>query len=456
MKSRLVSLLMAALAGAYLLAGCGEDDDADSSGGAGTDDGAGTGGRAAVGGTGTGDGDGDGTGGSGTGGRQSSADLWVMGSHPDYQWGQVPAAEVPWSHLTHIFLGFLEPTGSAGVYDLAVTGFGPATMEEWSAAAGEFIDAAHAAGVSVLVDLGGMGGADEVFIDACSSPANTTAFATMLATELTALGFDGLDLDWEGASYDGTCAATLLTALRAAWSEAVLVTAVGPVYGDTQVAQMNDLGAAADALDGVLLMSYIPPDQTWTWWVVPVPVTPLYGATPPWGTAPQNYSVDRDREVLTAAGFPSSKLVMGIAGFGLVWGDTNADGTAPVTPYANTTATGAADTELSPLGCSDNQVTQLWLDEALAAAGSSLTLHTDEVGEVEYWAAASTTALVSLPNPCGAGQVDAGLILYETPASIGNKLAYVEDESLRGVFFWTMAQTIDASGDFPLLEAARP
>jgi GH18 family chitinase len=191
----------------------------------------------------------------------------------------------------------------------------------------------------------------------------------------------------------------------------------------------------------------------------------------PWDdTEPQPYSVDRDRTVLTAAGFPASKLVIGIAGFGLVWGDTNNDGEAPVSPYANYdalandptcsadpwTCGAAANTEISPIGCSDNSLTQLWLDEALAAAGSDLTLTTDETGEVNYWAAASPTNLVSLPNPCGSGTVQAGLILYETPTSIGNKLAYINTNGMRGVEFWTMAQTINASGNYPLLEAARP
>jgi GH18 family chitinase len=233
---------------------------------------------------------------------------------------------------------------------------------------------------------------------------------------------------------------------------------------------MNALAAAADAIDAVMVMSYIPPDQTWTWWVVPVPVTPLHGAAVPWDTAPQPYSVDRDRTVLTAAGFPASKIVMGIAGFGLVWGDTNGDSTAPIAPYANYdalandptcsaspwTCGAGADTEVAPLGCSDNHVTQLWVDQALTSAGSQLTLMTDNVGEVSYWAAGSTTNLVTLSNPCGSGTANVGLILYETAASVRNKLAYVSQYGMRGVEFWTMAQTINASGAYPLLEAARP
>jgi hypothetical protein len=41
-------------------------------------------------------------------------------------------------------------------------------------------------------------------------------------------------------------------------------------------------------------------------------------------------------------------------------------------------------------------------------------------------------------------------------AGLGNKMASVNEHGMRGVEFWTMAQTGDASGAYPLLEAVKP
>jgi GH18 family chitinase len=399
----------------------------------------------------------------------ASPGMWVVGSHPDYQWAEVGAADVPYDHLTHLFLSFLEVSSAGGAYALDVTGYGPATMDEWTTAAQAFIEAAHTAGVTVLVDLGGEGGSDAIFADACTG-GTVDDLAAAITTTLLDIGLDGVDLDWEGGGYDGACAAEILTALRAAWPAGVITTAVGPVYGSDQATQMAALAACADDIDAVMIMSYIPPDQTWGWWVVPLPLSPLGSPAPPWDTAPQPYSIDNDRGELVAAGFPVGKLVMGVGGFGLVWGDTTGDHVAPVAPYANYaaleadptcsappwTCQAAADTEVAPIGCTDNHVTQEWVDAALAAAGTGLTLHEDAVGGVTYWAASASDALVSVPSPCGSGTAEVGLIFYETPASIADKVDYCTTSGMRGVEVWTMAQARNAAGAYPIFETLKP
>lgn len=391
--------------------------------------------------------------------------MWIVGSHPEYQWSDVPPEEVPYSSMTHLFLSFLEPAGTNGNYTMEVTGWGPQTMEEWTAMAREYIRLAHEANVKVLVDLGGMGGADEPFAEACRSESNNTALASTIVTTLQEIGFDGVDLDWEGGQYTGECAATILKALRAAWPTGIIATAVGPMYGPPAEEIAAGIMAAADDIDALMMMTYIPPDQTWTWWVVPVPTTPLHGTDTPWGNK-QDYSIDRDRTVWTNLGMPASKIVMGIGGFGVVWADTNGDGLAPNAPYTNFNelatdprcteqyvCDNGADGERSPINCGDNKVTQSWLDGALAEANGKLTLQTDAVGGTTYWASPAPNDLATVTNPCGGGTIDVGSIYYESAASILLKKQYIEQYGMRGFEIWTLSQLKNASGQYPVLDA---
>jgi len=401
-------------------------------------------------------------------GPSAPAGMWVVGSHPDYHWGRVPAEQVPWSHLTHLFLSFLEPAGRDGNYRLEVTGFGPPTLAAWRAAAQGYIAAAHAEGVQVVCDLGGAGLGGAVFTEATANATRSDALAAAIVTTLRDIGFDGVDLDWE-QNVDADGVAMLLHSLRSAWPNGIVTVAAGPAYGDREAAFANTVAAVASEIDAVMLMTYIAPDQTWTWWVVPVPLTPLHGAATPWGET-QPYSIDREISVWTAAGVPASKLVMGVGGFGLVWADTNGDGIAPVAPYSNTqaladdptcsnppwTCAAAADTEVAPYPCTDNHVTQEWVDRALGVAGSALQLHDDDVGDVTYWGATARNDLASVPDPCGTGQIRAGLIFYETPRSMSAKVAYATGNDMLGMEFWTLSQMRSSSGSYPNLEAVKP
>jgi len=434
-----------------LLAGCGDG----SSSGSGADAGA------------DGDADGDTDGDADADG--GVAELWIVASHPDYQWGELSAADVPWERITHLVLDFLEPAGSGGDYSLDVTGYGPQTLAEWTVAAQGYIAAAHAASVKVICSIGGEGLGGAVFNEATSSSANALALAEAIADTLSEIGFDGVDIDWE-QDYDADGAVLLLQSLRTAWPDAIITTAVGPSYGEDEVAHANTLASAENDIDAIMVMSYIPGDQTWTWWVVPVPLTPLHGKPTPWGEV-QSYSIDRELEVwVEGAGVPSSKIIMGVGGFGLVWADTNSDGSAPVVPYANYddleadptcsaspwTCAAAADGEIAPYGCSDNSVTQAWVDEAINASGGSLALANDAVGGVTYFGAPAADQLVSVDDPCGEGTIDVGLIFYETPESMAMKRQYANDNAMRGMEFWTLAQMADASGGFPNLQALLP
>lgn len=364
-------------------------------------------------------------------------------------------------------LDFLEPTDSGGSFGVTVTGHGPSTLAAWTTEAQKYIAAAHAAGVKVIVSYGGEGLGGDVFSVATRTTADSDALAAAMVSTAQSIGFDGVDLDWE-EQFNAAGAVRLLHSLRTRWPGGLVTVDVGPTYGFEQNAIAKTMGAAKDDVDAVMVMSYIPGDRTWTWWVVPVPLTPLHGTPVPWGGT-QTYSVDADFAAWTGAGLPASKLIMGVGGFGLAWGDTNDDSIAPVVPYANDNALAndptcsnspwtcgaGADTEVAPLSCTDNHVTQKWVDQALAAA-PSLTLKNDTVGGVTYWGAPAPNQLASVPSPCGSGTAKVGLIFYETPTSMAAKVSYATSKGMRGMEFWTLSQTANEAGAFPIIQAAKP
>src|SRR5687768_103670 len=36
-------------------------------------------------------------------------ELWIAPNHPCYEWDALPPAQVPWRHITHLGLGYLQP-----------------------------------------------------------------------------------------------------------------------------------------------------------------------------------------------------------------------------------------------------------------------------------------------------------------------------------------------------------
>ena len=165
-------------------------------------------------------------------------------------------------------------------------------------------------------------------------------------------------------------------------------------------------------------------------------------------------SIDFVRNRWVDAGVPASKLVMGVGGFGLVWGDTNGDDLAPVLPYSS---------DGQPAGegggiVSDNAVTQAWLTETLAEHPGAFTEVWDEAQKISYWRTASTSVQITVDDlfcvlwgNCST-TADVSLIFFETPRSMSAKSAYAKQHGMKGMMFWTLSQLRDESG-FPNLEA---
>jgi GH18 family chitinase len=374
---------------------------------------------------------------------------WVMPYHPSYQWDRVPAEEVPWAHLTHLVVGYLWPEKDGEEYTVGIesTGWGRG-WDNWRTTAQGYIDAGHNEDRKVNCMLGGAGSNPDNIWNAATSPANINTFARNIKSVLEPIGFDGVDLDWED-NVDYPSMVRLAQELRSIWPDAIITIPTGMSGSDA-----DDLAAAMDAVDAFMPMTYISIPQ-WGGWVIPTPLTPLYGVHNPiyMGGSPNPYSIDYALNNWLNAGVPASKIIMGVGGYGAVWGDSNNDGRAPIEPYSNADdlidSSGALPEGERASLASDNVVSWAWVKESTR----DMTEEWDDIGRCSYWRALAVDDLV--PVTIRDNTQYASLIFYETSRSIEEKVSYIKEKGMKGMGFWTLSQMMDGDS-CPILETAKP
>ena len=371
----------------------------------------------------------------------NSTASWVLVYHPCYQWYNMGTA-IPWDHITHLTLGYmlLEDTGS-NVWTIKVpTGFYPG-QAAWFAKAADWITQAGHAGVKVTCMLGGAGsnsGANANFWNMATSVNNVAVFAANIKALLEPVDFDGVDLDGEeDLDYDGML--RLTQELRSILPEAIITIPTGFNGSDA-------LGFAPcnEYVDAFMPMSYLPVRQ-WGGWRVPVPLTPLYAfeANP--------YSIELILSNWQNAGVPSSKIVMGVGGYGAAWTDSNGDDRAPNAPYVSSTTENPEGENGATH--SDNTISQEFVTQTIATH-SDLTEGWDNTGKCSYWSAPEPDDLVTVT--IGSQQRKLGLLFYETPRSMVEKKNFVNEKSMKGMMFWTLSMMKDTDNTFPNLMVIKP
>jgi GH18 family chitinase len=369
--------------------------------------------------------------------------MWVIVYHPMYQWPQVSADQVPWDHVTHLSLGYLWPVESNSEYTIGLqpnswwTG-GWGGMTRWRGEAEVFIQKAPP-GKKILCHLGGAGSNPNGQWTTATSANNIRKFAENIKEVLTSLGFDGVDLNWED-DVVFTNLVNLAKELRGLWPDAIITIPTGMVGSDA-----DDLAGAKDAVDVFLPMTYIPVSGWWGGWSIPAPLTPLYGAD-------DNINdIDHVLNQWIKAGVPASKMLMGVGGFGSVWGDGGGvydNGIGPIAPYVNGGTGPAEDERISLRG--DNFVTWAWVKKTTEANPNTLIKAWDDIGKCSYWHALSKNQLVYVDG------LEISLIFYETEQSINEKVKFINEKGMKGMGFWTLSQMMDTDGACPILETAKP
>ena len=283
--------------------------------------------------------------------------------------------------------------------------------------------------VNVLVSIGGWGGSDP-FFHLANDAARRTAFASAATGFLrTHASFDGIDIDWEhpttngsangvalGAPADGQGYADLMLALRAALDKLTAETGrhyqlTSAINTEHVVVDKINYKQAATALDLVFMMTY---DFYGPW-------TPAIGnhAAPHASAADREDGLDAAVKTMTAAGVPAAKLVAGVAMYG--HGFT---GVAP--PAAGQPFTGLkfAGTYPAPEGSSNYaELAARYLDRAGRGRHGY---------EARFDAQTRAWNLYNAHNRLYMG--------YDDPRAVLAKGAIVREQKLAGVFAWELSQ----------------
>ena len=345
---------------------------------------------------------------------EPSSGRWVSGYYVGYQRSLYPETSIDMSLLTHVIVGAIEATPTGGVTtDFFIDNTnGPIMAKNISARA-------HQAGRKALLMLGGAGFRDNLV--SASSDANRATFVANLVKTMDALGYDGIDVDWEPVQEsDKRLVLQLLKDLRAARPGILLTFPIGSVgafsSADPWFAQLVPL------VDQLNAMTYQMADN-WGGWV-------SWHSAALYGEAPNRpSSVSSTVQKWLAAGIPVAKLGIGLGAYGSCWRGTNAP-LQTLGPKAGVVA-------------SDNTM--------------SYTNITNSYYALSAYSWDATARMGSLSFASNTGSAGCTWISYEDPASITEKGAYVKAQGLGGAIIWTINQghmpSLNGSQD-PLMKAA--
>jgi chitinase len=340
--------------------------------------------------------------------------LWVMGYYSSWDTNSYPVAQIDWSGLTHIATAFNLPDGNGGV--AALGSIDPELARS-------VVSAAHAAGKKALASIGGSGSA--TVFEGSTAQVNLASFVDNLKTLVTTLGYDGLDLDWEGGpASDQALTLALVQALRAAMPSVLITMPVG-VENNNLPDDLSIYGTLAPLLDQINIMSY-GMSGAWQGWKS-------------WHSSPLHWNKDSSTPVgidntvaaYLAANVPPSKLGVGSGFFGECY---SSPVTAPDQPLAGAQVV-AGDGVMS-------------YAHIMSAYYSASAHQWDSTASVPYLSFSASQS----PEGCT-------YVTYEDAESIAAKAAWVKSNGLGGIIIWTINEGYLASApsgqQSPLLDAMR-
>jgi len=323
--------------------------------------------------------------------------------------------KIQYSKLTHICHAFAEPNADGTLY---LDPGPPALLEP------ALITNAHAAGVKVLISIGGASSAgqppDSTFRTISQSAALRTAFANNIASFCSTYGYDGVDIDWEmpgamdptnpGAA-DRANFDLLIQAIRTAFNSINTSWLISiATSSDNWGAQWLDYPVLNNYVDFYNDMTY---DMHGSWNRTMGYNAPLYQG---------NYSEDNlcgqtcMDYIMTTRGVPAEKVNMGIPFYGQYFPGSN------VLFYT----------------CGNCSTTQANYSAIAPLIGNGWTYHWDAASQVPY-----------LTNNTGPG-----IYSYDDAQSVGLKAVYaLNTRNTGGIFMWDLSEDYMAAGNEPLLDA---
>ncbi|KAM5542384.1 hypothetical protein V8D89_003843 [Ganoderma adspersum] len=235
--------------------------------------------------------------------------------YPDWASDSNPPASLDFSKFDILLFAFATPNSSSGIsWDDGST----STLKT-------LVSAAHNSGqgTKVVLSIGGWGGS-YWFSQAMSTSANRTTFVNACVSAVNTYSLDGIDIDWEypnesgaGNPHSASDAANLLSffqSLRTALGSSKIISAAVTQlpWTGSNGSPLTNVSAYASVMTYANIMNY----DVWGASSSPGPNAPL-GNLCGTSSLPQ-YSAQAALSQWTAAGFPASKLVLGLPLYGYV------------------------------------------------------------------------------------------------------------------------------------------
>ena len=320
---------------------------------------------------------------------------WVTGYYVGYQRSMYPETSVDFTYITHITLGAVEPVNGSGVdttfYLDNVNG--PKMARNLSTRAHQF-------GRKAILMLGGSSYVSQ--LRTATNSTNRAAFVSHLLGTMDALGYDGIDVDWEPiSSTDEPQALAFLQALRSARPNMIITFPANWVgAGSNADAWFAQVASVVDQLN---LMTY-EMSGNWGGWVS------WHSAALAGQASNRPSSVSSTVAGYRNAGVPAAKLGIGIGTYGSCWQGVN-NMNATLSSSANVVA-------------SDNVMTY---SAIMSQYYNSANYNWDATASMGYLAFSSPTG----PQQCT-------LISYENPQSVTAKGSWAKSQGLGGAIVWSV------------------
>lgn len=265
--------------------------------------------------------------------------------------------------------------------------------------------------LKVILSIGG--GNEECsgpFAQMAANPTSRNTFGLSAREMVLAHGLDGIDIDWEhpSDSCQGNDYVSMLTVLREYLPRPFLLTTALPT-GEWCLKHIN-LKAAQEYLDFINLMAY---DFSGHWVGVSGHQSQLYTPSEPHNASAAN-SGDKAVNYMVSKGVPKHKIILGIPAYGR-----------------------------SFLGCTD--IGQKF-SETGGIDGTFNYKDLPRPGATEHY-----DITIGAAYSIGG---DGGFVTYDNHHSVIQKAAYVKQNGLGGVFYWTGTADCHNDPERSLIEAS--
>ncbi|MBI4387017.1 MAG: hypothetical protein HY551_06515 [Elusimicrobia bacterium] len=366
-----------------------------------------------------------------SGASLSAQQIWVSGYYGGWSQWNMPPDRVDYSALTHL-LHFSVIPNADGTLD--------STSNSLSAAhSADMVSRAHAAGVKVILAIGGENTADR--FRSAAGDANRAAFINNLVNFMTSRGYDGIDVDWEDSATGGVpdsdvpLYSTFITALRSRLNQIT----PRPFLTAAAIRPASLFASLQNQFDQINVMTYnmAGPWSGWPTWHN----APLYNGDYRFPSTGQPISsVDGKLQEFLNAGIAAQKLGIGIPFFGVVWSGGSGTPTGGVTEPRQ----------------------QFTVAPTLQALPYYTILRDYYQSRYERWDETSFTYSIRGPQVPYlridvAGSTGDKLVSYDNERSVQKKVEYARSKGIGGTMLWNLGAGYVAGAALPdpLLQAVK-